>query len=359
MTRSPTPLAPAQPLVDTMLRLGGVALLLWASYAIARPFIAVLTWAVILAVILYPLEKWLRARTGLGNAAAATIIGAVLTAALIVPLIIVVESAAESLIAVVVDLKAGVLSVPPPPPRLATLPLVGAKLSDAWTLVESNLPASIEKYRPFLAELVDWLGGFVGGMFTAVLSFIAALVFAAILMAYGEPAAQMARDSLARLMGSRAKGDATAALATATIRGVTNGVIGVAFVQALLVGGGFFVMGVPAAGLLALAVMFLGIVQVPAMIVALPVIIYVFATAPLTPAIIFTIWTIIAGLSDVVLKPMMLGRGLAVPMPVILVGVIGGLIAGGLVGLFIGPVVLGIAYGMFIEWVRPPAPSAA
>ncbi|HPU17023.1 MAG TPA: AI-2E family transporter, partial [Polymorphobacter sp.] len=334
-------------MADTVLRLVAIAALLLASFAITRPFIGLLAWSVILAVILYPLHKLLRTRTGLGNSATATILGAVLTALLLVPLLIVIASIANSLINVLHDLKAGTLALPPAPPRLASLPVVGGKLAAAWSLMETNLPAAIERYRPFLTDVVNWLGGFVGGLSTAVLTFIAALVIASIIIAYGTPAAAFARDVLARLFGSRDRGDRFAALSVSTIRGVTNGVIGVAFVQALLMGIGFFVIGTPGAGLLALAVMLLGIVQVPAIIVGLPVMIFAFTTLPTTQAIVFAIWTTIAGLSDAVLKPLLLGRGLDVPMPVILIGVIGGMIAGGLVGLFVGPVVLGIAYVLF------------
>ena len=342
--------------LDVVLRLTAIAALLFASFAITRPFIGLLAWSVILAVILYPLHQMLRRRTGLGNSATATIIGAVLTALLLVPFLIVVASVANSLIDVLHDLKAGTLALPPAPPRLATLPVIGAKLAAAWSLMETNLPAAVERYRPFLTDVVTWLGGFVGGLSTAVLTFIAALVIASIIIAYGTPAATFARDVLARLTGGREAGDRFAALSVSTIRGVTNGVIGVAFIQALLMGIGFFVIGTPGAGLLALAVMLLGLVQVPAVLVGLPVMIFAFATLPATQAIVFAIWTTIAGLSDAVLKPLLLGRGLDVPMPVILIGVIGGMIAGGLVGLFVGPVVLGIAYVLLIDWARPPAP---
>jgi predicted PurR-regulated permease PerM len=237
--------------------------------------------------------------------------------------------------------------------------LIGSKLAAAWAEADANLPAAIEHYRPVLADVMEWLGKFVGGMASTMVTFVAALVLASIIIAYAEPAAAFAHDVLARLMGDRRNGDRVATLSVATIRGVTNGVIGVAFVQALLLGIGFFVIGVPGAGLLALAAMLLGIVQSPAIIVALPVMIYAYATLPTTPAVVFIVWTLIAGLSDNLLKPLLLGRGLEVPMPVILIGVIGGMIAGGLVGLFIGPVVLGIAYVLFIDWVRPPASTAA
>ena len=143
----------------------------------------------------------------------------------------------------------------------------------------------------------------------------------------------------------------------ATIKSVANGVIGVAFVQALLVGIGFFVVGVPGAGLLSILAMALGVVQIPVVLVTLPAILWAFATQSSTVAIIFTIWSIIAGLSDAVLKPMMIGHGLEVPMPVILLGVIGGVMAYGLAGLFIGAVLLAVGYVLFIEWLNK-APKA-
>jgi len=137
----------------------------------------------------------------------------------------------------------------------------------------------------------------------------------------------------------------------ATVRSVANGVIGVAFVQALLCGIGFFVLGIPGAGILSLLAMGLGVVQVPVVLVTLPAIIYAFSVKSTAIAIAFTVWFVIAGLSDAVLKPMMIGHGLEVPMPVILIGVIGGVMAYGLVGLFIGAVLLAVGYILFRDWL--------
>jgi AI-2E family transporter len=123
-------------------------------------------------------------------------------------------------------------------------------------------------------------------------------------------------------------------------------------IQSLLLAVGFFAIGLPAAGLLTVILLLLCIVQVPAVLVTLPIIAYVLATEATQPAIIFLVWTLIAGLSDNVLKPLLLGRGMEVPMPVILIGVIGGMIADGLLGLFVGPVVLAVGYMLLIEWMR-------
>ena len=193
---------------------------------------------------------------------------------------------------------------------------------------------------------------FAGGLAAGELSFVLSFAIAAVLVAYGRGAAEFARRLLGLVTGSEARGARLVTLTAATIRGVALGVVGVAVIQSLLLGIGFFAIGLPAAGLLTLAMLLLGIVQVPAVLVTLPVIVYVFATEATTPAIIFLVWTLFAGLSDNLLKPLMLGRGLEVPMPVILIGVIGGMIADGLLGLFVGPVLLAVGYVLLIEWMR-------
>jgi predicted PurR-regulated permease PerM len=152
------------------------------------------------------------------------------------------------------------------------------------------------------------------------------------------------------------RGPQIAELCTATIRAVAQGVVGIAFIQMLLIGVALVIMGIPAAGVLALLVLLLGIMQLPVLLITLPVVIYAFAQGGVSAStIIFAIWMIIAGLSDNVLKPMLLGRGVAVPMPVVLIGALGGMITSGIIGLFTGPVILAIGYELFIGWVYQPA----
>jgi len=173
-----------------------------------------------------------------------------------------------------------------------------------------------------------------------------------VLVAYVRGTADFARRLLGLFTGSEAQGAHLVTLTAATIRGVALGVVGVAVIQSFLLAVGFFAIGLPAAGLWTVVTLLFAIVQVPAVLVTLPIIVYVFATKATQPAIIFLVWTLVAGLSDNVLKPLMLGRGLEVPMPVILIGVIGGMIADGLLGLFVGPVVLAVGYVLLIEWMQ-------
>jgi predicted PurR-regulated permease PerM len=264
----------------------------------------------------------------------------------------VVASLVSSLYSLIVSLQNQSLTVPPLPPRLAELPLVGPKLAEAWALVATNMPAAFAKYREALSEPAARLVSSAGGLVAGQLSFVLSFAIAAVLVAYGRGAADFARRLLGLFTGSEERGAHLVTLTAATIRGVAVGVVGVAVIQSLLLAVGFFTIGLPAAGLWTVILLLLCIVQVPAVLVTLPIIAYVLATEATQPAIIFLVWTLIAGLSDNVLKPLLLGRGMEVPMPVILIGVIGGMIADGLLGLFVGPVVLAVGYMLLIEWMR-------
>ena len=337
-------------MLDAALQIGLVALLIFACSRIILPFTGILLWSVILAVMLYPLHQRLVVRVG--NRWSATLIGLVSVALMLVPLVMVVTSLGSSILAFVSGLQDSSLTVPPPPPWLADLPLVGQKLTETWALVATNMPAALAKYGKMLSGIAASLASFAGGLAAGQLSFVLSFAVAAVLIAYGDGATEFASRLLERITGSKAQGPRLVAMTAATIRGVAVGVVGVAVIQSLLIGVGFFAIGLSSAGVLTLVVLLFAIVQVPAVLVTLPVIAYVLATEATTPAIIFSIWTVIAGLSDNLLKPLMLGRGLEVPMPVILIGVIGGMLADGLLGLFVGPVLLAVGYVLLMEWLR-------
>ena len=336
--------------LDLALQIGLVGFLIYACSRYISPFSDLLIWSTILAVMLYPLH--LRLAVRLGNRWSALLIGLVGVAVMLVAMATVVASLASSLYSLIVGLHDQSLTVPPPPPWLAELPLVGQKLTEAWALVATNMPAAVAKYGDTLSEPATRLVSSAGGLAAGQLSFVLSFGIAAVIVAYGRGAADFARRLLGRFTGSEERGGHLVTLTASTIRGVAVGVVGVAVIQSLLLAIGFFAIGLPAAGLWTVLLLLLCIVQVPAVLVTLPIIAYVLATEATQPAIIFLVWTLAAGLSDNVLKPLLLGRGLEVPMPVILIGVIGGMIADGLLGLFVGPVVLGVGYVLLIEWMR-------
>ena len=337
-------------ILDVALQIGVVALLVYACSRIVLPFIDLLLWSAILAVMLYPLH--LRLVALLGNRWSALLIGLVGVAVMLVAMVTVVTSLASSVYSLIVGLNNQSLTVPPPPAWLADLPLVGHKLTESWVLVATDMSAAFAKYGAVLGEPATRLVSSAGGLAAGQLSFVLSFGIAAVLLAYARGATDFARRLLGLFSGSEERGAHLVTLTASTIRGVAVGVVGVAVIQSFLLAIGFFAIGLPGAGFWTVALLLLCIVQVPAVLVTLPIIVYVFAKEATQPAIIFLVWTLVAGLSDNILKPLMLGRGMEVPMPVILIGVIGGMIADGLLGLFVGPVVLAVGYVLLIEWMR-------
>jgi predicted PurR-regulated permease PerM len=187
------------------------------------------------------------------------------------------------------------------------------------------------------------------GVGPGLLQFILAILIAVAMLAKAQGAYQFLQALARRIVGAR--GDDFATLAIATIRSVAQGVLGVALIQAILAGVAMLVMGVPGAGLWALLVLLLAVVQLPPLLILGPVMIYVFASAETVPAVLFMIWGILVNVSDIFLKPMLLGRGVDVPMLVILIGAIGGVMSSGIIGLFVGAVVLALGYKLFIAWL--------
>jgi predicted PurR-regulated permease PerM len=244
------------------------------------------------------------------------------------------------------------VSIKQPDPAVADWPLVGKRVYSAWSLAADNLPAFLKNNQAQLKNISKRAFSAAANTAGSVLLFLGALIIAGIMMAYGESGSQVMQRIFYRLTDP-VTGPRLQSLSTATVRSVATGVIGVAFIQALLLGVGFIVASIPAAGVLAVVVMLLGIVQLPAAIISLPAIGYLWwsGDASTTSNIIYTIYLLVAGLADNVLKPLLLGRGVEAPMPVILLGALGGMVSGGIIGMFVGAVLLAVGYQVFMDWV--------
>ena len=344
----------AQRLLDVLIRAGLIAVLAIYCYGVFRPFLGLVLWSLILAVSLYPLHVRLRQRVG-SDGRAATVIVVIAIAAMLAPVYFLGMSLAESAEEALRVIRSGDYRVPPPPDSVATWPIVGGRLHAAWLQASTDLTPLLQRFAPQLTDAGMTLFGKLAGVGVGVLMLVGALVIAGVLMASGASGYDRARRIASRLVGPE-RGPRIADLCTATIRAVAQGVVGIAFIQALLVGIGFLVKGVPGAGLLAMAAFLLGITQLPGLLLTVPVIAVVLAMDGVTAAsVTFSIYTFIAGLSDNVLKPLLLGRGLEVPMPVIFIGAVGGMITNGIIGLFIGPVALAVGYQLFWQWVDQQA----
>lgn len=338
-------------LTDILIRVGLIAFLVVMSVKIFSPFMGVMLWALILAVTLYPLHQKLAGKLGGKEGRAATLM--VLCGVLLIggPTIILGSSAAEFVTKTHTAFENGTLTINSPPASVAEWPLVGEKIHEAWAAAANNLPALLEKNKAQLVSVSKAILGFVAGTAGGIFSFILSLIIAGVMMAYGQSGSEAMRKISCRLTGPE-KGDNLFKLSTATIRSVSMGVVGVAFIQALLVGVGFFWADIPAAGLLAAIVLVLGIAQLPATLITLPVIAYIWWSGDSTLSnVIFTVYLVVAGLADNVLKPMFLGRGVDAPMPIILLGALGGMVTGGLIGLFVGAVLLALGYVIFMDWI--------
>lgn len=342
--------------VEAAIRIGLVALLVSWCFQIVRPFIVPVVWGIIIAVAVYPGYRPLQAVLGSRRTIAATLFTLLMLILLIGPTVMLAGSLVESVQGLAADLTDGTLSIPAPPASVGSWPIIGEPLERFWRLASVDLATALGEIRPQIAAFGRWLLATVAGFGLGLLQFVIAIIIAGVLLANAQGGGHAAHTIAARLFGER--GAEYAELGQATVRSVARGILGVALIQSLLAGLGFLAVGIPGAGLLALVCLLLAVVQIGPVVVLIGTAIYVFSTADTFTAVIYLLWSIFVGLIDNVLKPVLLGRGVKVPMVVIFVGAIGGFLASGIIGLFVGSVVLGLSFTLFKAWLaEPPQPS--
>ena len=348
---------------DTLMRVGLIIALIGLCFQVFAPFLHLTVWSIILAVTLFPLHRMLARRIG-GKQGLASVILVILGIGLIViPTWLLIISFADSLQSLISAVQQNTLHVPPPREGVQNWPIVGKNVHEFWSKAHGDLPALVQTMQPKIGDLARSALSMVASIGTTMLLFLASFIVANIILAYGDAGARGGRAIFSRIAGS-SRGEALANLALSTIRAVALGVIGVAAIQALLIGLALLLAGIPVAGVLAIVALVLGIAQVPALIITLPVIIYIWASGnySTTMAIVHTIILLVTGIADNVLKPLMLGRGVNIPMPVILFGALGGMASGGILGMFVGATVFALGYELFTTWVAAnpePAPAPA
>ena len=339
-------------LMDVFIRAGLILMMVILCYEIFSPFLAMMVWALVLATTLYPAHQKLANRMGgkQGNAATVMVLAGVLL--IVTPTTILVNSIGDSVHHLINGIRDNTLQIPPPSEAVAEWPLVGKRVYGVWSKAHADLPAVVQSMQPKIGELSKKALAMVGSIGGGIAMFLFSFIIAGILMAFGESGAQSMRAIFNRIAGSARGGNLTE-LSTATIRAIAQGILGIALIQAIIVGVILIIAGVPFPGALSLIVLVLGIAQVPAIIVILPVIGYIWSSGDYTPAaaIIYSVLLFIGGMADNVLKPLMLGRGVDAPMPVILLGALGGMATSGILGLFVGAVLLALGYQIFKQWV--------
>ncbi|MGI9222788.1 MAG: AI-2E family transporter [Woeseiaceae bacterium] len=341
----------------SFIQIGALLILIMLCYSIVAPFVHILLWGVVIGVGLYPTHTSLTAKLGGRAKTSATILVLIGLAIIIVPVWMTAESSITAAQEVSAAFEAGTFVVPPPNDSVASWPLVGESIHSVWSGAATNLESTLNTYSDELKSIGQTLVSVAGGAIFGALAFVVSILIAGALIMNAESGHKVAREIAGSLMGDES-GEKMTELAIQTIRSIVKGVLGIAIIQAVAALVGLAVMGVPAAGLWALAVLVVAIIQLPPWLVLAPIAVWVFSVAEPVPATIFAVYMLVVSLADMVLKPMLLGRGVETPMLVILFGAIGGAMAMGIIGLFLGAVILAVSYELLVAWMSPDEGAA-
>ncbi len=333
-------------------RLGVLALLLYGSLVLVRPFISIVLWSVVLTVALDPVFQWTSFRLGGRRRLAAALITILSLLIVLGPATWLALGLVDSLRMISERLDFSTLTIPPPFKSVKDWPLIGNPVYQFWDLASTNFQAALAKIIPQLKPLGSSLLRIGADTGLGIIKFLASIIVAGFLFSPAPMLVDAIKKFSHRLSSER--GEEFVNQAGATIRAVSRGVIGVSVLQALLAGMGLMVAGVPHASLITFAVLIFAIVQIGPSIILIPVIIWSWTVMETTSALLFTMYMVPVNLLDNVLRPVVMGRGLKTPMLVILIGVVGGTLAYGFIGLFLGPIVLAVMWELFVTWISEP-----
>ena len=332
-----------------VIRVVCLGLLGYWSLILLQPFLTIIVWSIIISVALYPIFDWLSAKLYGHRALAAVAITVFTLFVMLGPVTWLALSLAETIRTLFAQFGDGSLVIPPPSGAVKAWPLIGEKIYEAWLLASTNLRALIIEVAPHFKPLGTSLLIAAGSVGTNLLKFIVALVISGFLFIPGPSLVHSVKNIFGRVAAER--GEEFVDLAGATIRNISRGIIGIAILQALLAGIGLLFAGVPAAGLFSFLVLLLGVIQIGPSVILVPLIVWSWFAMDTTTAILFTLYMVPVNLLDNILRPLV-AKGLKTPMLVILIGVLGGTLAHGIMGLFVGPIVLSIAWQLLAVWTQ-------
>ena len=317
---------------------------------VLQPFLSAILWAGILVFTTWPVCRWMRARLRLGPSAAAGLMVLLTAVLLVLPIAIAVPRGADD----VDRLRASITTLiesglPSSPHWLFALPLIGPTLSDYWNLWAADFGNALTFFRPWLGLIAEQGLGFLLGLAGGVLQAVLALVIAYFFWTYGEGLARFLRGCMSRVAGEHA--DRLILLTSATVRGTVYGLLGTALVQGLLTAFGLWISGVPRAVLLGLLAGTISVLPIGAPVVWIPAAIWLATEGNTGWAIFLGVYGLvfISG-SDNVIRPYFIARGAKLPFLLTILGVLGGALAFGLLGIFLGPVLLGVAFTLVVEF---------
>jgi predicted PurR-regulated permease PerM len=344
--------------IELSIRLFVIGFLLYWTFVIIQPFGAMIVWSVVVAVALFPLFDRLAAWLGGRETIAAALITVAALGLVIGPVTWMGVGVIDPAKSVIAGLNNGDIAVPPPPESVKSWPIIGAQIHDYWELASTNLKSALTQLLPLLKPVGEYLLDMARNAGVGTLKFLLSVILSGFLLAY---AAQLmvGMRALARRIDP-ANGDKYLNLAGATINAVSRGVMGLSILQAVVGGLGMWLADVPGANLLTIAILVLGIIQIGPLLIVAPVVFWGWTTLPTAGAIGLTICMLSVNYMDNVMKPFIFAHGLSTPIPVIFIGVIGGILAHGVAGLFVGPVVLAVVWEVGAAWIAEeiaPAPE--
>jgi predicted PurR-regulated permease PerM len=337
----------AETYAELAIRLGLLGLFLYWSVILVRPFIAVIIWSAVLCVALYPVFEWIAARLGGRRRLAAFVTTALTLLVMIGPATWLVLGVMES-VRLIGD-RPDSLLLPSPSEAVKRWPIIGEQVFQFWDLAATNIKLALSKIAPHLLPLANFLLALAADAGIGIAKFLASVVIAGLLFVPG-PALVSGVKAFAKRVSS-AHGEQFVALAGASIRTVAQGVVGISALQALLAGIGLTIAGVPGASVITTLVLILGIIQIGPALVLIPVVIWSWLEMPMPASLIFTAYMMLVGVLDNVLKPIVMKRGMNIPIPIIIVGLLGGTWSYGITGLFLGPIVLAVMWELAAEWI--------
>jgi predicted PurR-regulated permease PerM len=336
--------------IELAVRVGVLGLLLYWSFVLIRPFLTITIWSIVLAVALYPLYQRIVRQLGGRRRLAAVLLAILSLFVVIVPATWLVFNLIETFNTLSGQIGTSGLALPAPPERIKAWRVIGGPVYQFWSLASTNLHDAMAQLSPYLKPIGSKLLQIAADSSTAAAKFVLAIIFAGFLSYAAPSLVEALRRFSHRLAGDR--GEHFVDLAGATIRAISRGVIGISALQAFLAGIGLMLAGVPAASLITSAILVLGIIQIGPGLVIILLIIWGWTAMETPAALVFTAYMIPVSLLDNILRPLLLGRGLHVPVAVILIGVIGGTISYGISGLFLGPIVLAVIWELVADWAR-------
>ena len=336
--------------IDLILKVGAVALMVYISFRILKPFLGMLIWGLIFSIILFPVFRMLRQWLGNRNKLSSILLTVLALSILVLPSIWLVNQLVEGIRFLAGLIQEGNLYIPPPTEKVESWPLIGPWLYENWMDLSRNAG---ETLRGFLPEIAAWSEKLLGALASTglgVLQFAVSVIIAGIFLVFFEKGEVTGRKIFRKIIGAR--GEEYLEIALHTIRNVALGVLGVAVLQTTLMGVGLILAGIPLAAVWIVLLLVMTIAQIPALLFNIPLVIWIFASMDPLPAVLWTLYFLVMGMIDNPLKALIYGKGASVPMLVIFLGALGGFAAFGFLGLFLGAIVLSLAWKIYLTWVN-------